>query len=880
MSVLDAYSNEFRKPAARPIRTAIFIGTLTEDESTRGLVEVDYAGAQLRLPALPGKYIPGGLVYVDVDDSGRPRRVTGAASDKAVGDKSLERAGFTPTTETVTVHKTLLPQDLTADEKAVLEAFPGEMEAANARLEAARTELEQAGKATVARVDKLESEVRASDTNVSYKLSTFATNIADVQVLASQAKAAAARAENVATNVQAAVPKHVNAVAEAVFSRSSMFVRSSTAPTEMENRTLWFNTTDGLPYIYDGEAKKWVVLENSAVQAATAKADEVANLAATAKESASAANNLATQAKQLSETAKTDADKANAAAVAAQSKAESATAQAVSALAEAQAAKTLGQDAARDVTAAKDKADRAAADALSAKNTADTLTGQMSTAQGLITLAYRNPNTSDGAGKKDGSLWYVFSGSTPMRAYVWRNSAWQAMKLGPEFIGNNAITRAHIASAAIGSAQIADASITNAKLGKLSVAYANLQKGIAEELWTNDLVAKAADLGRVTVAGGNLVWNGAGAYKEDLDGWEYSATVPPTDGVKGTWWKNNPTTLWVRDIPVQAGNQYRWNWWVEWGSSSSSFNTAVVWRDANGRQISYTYVGGTHRKNAANWWEKRGIDLTAPDRAATVSLQWRDFTGGTTWRVGGIELLAKTGATLIQDGAVTTQHLTAGAVTSDKITANAITGKTFLGSKFYAASNTGTWDNTVMDATGLHVYKQGKEQVRISADVETGLAVRSPVRDEMIPLGHHVFGREFWAEGEAKGLSWHWQFHDFERKFTPLTAANLVGYTSMVSGDRYRVIMAVYFKDSQTGQKLDVGLAHSVGIYATTIQQPITLVPGREYTVGMQFRVTHMIPGTARQHDVGEPIVSPRIVWIEPLFGFAYRNGKWVKGKR
>ncbi|VDG75275.1 Uncharacterised protein [Actinobaculum suis] len=876
MSVLDAYSNEFRKPAARPIRTAVFIGTLTEDESTRGLVEVDYAGAQLRLPALPGKYIPGGLVYVDVDGSGRPRRVTGAASDKAVGDESLERAGFSPTTETVTVHKTLLPQDLTADEKAVLEAFPGEMEAANARLEAARTELTAAGEKTVARVAALEGEVRANDMSVRTSLSAYVGMLGDVQVLASQAKAAADRAENVATNVQATLPKHVDKVAENLFSRSSMFVRSNTAPTTMEERTLWFNTADGLPYIYDSEAKKWVVLENSAVQAAAAKADEVASLAATAKESANAANNLATQAKQLSETAKTDADKANAAAVAAQSKAESATAQAVSALAEAQAAKTLGQDTARDVTAAKDLADRAAADALSARNIADTLTGQMSTAQGLITLAYRNPNTGDGAGKKDGSLWYVFSGSTPMRAYVWRNGSWQTMKLGPEFIGNNAITRAHIASAAIGSAQIADASITNAKLGKLSVAYANLQKGIAEELWTNDLVAKAADLGRVTVAGGNLVWNGAGAYQEDLDGWQYSATVPPTDGVKGTWWKNNPSTLWVRDIPVQAGNQYRWNWWDRDISASATFNTAVVWRDANGRQISYTYVG-YHRKSAANWWEKRGIDLTAPDRAATVSLQWRNFNGGTTCWIGGIELLAKTGATLIQDGAITTQHLTAGAVTSDKITANAITGKTFLGSKFYAASNTGTWDNTVLDSTGLHVYKQGKEQVRVSADVETGLSVRSPVRDEMIPLGHHVFGREFWAEGEAKGLSWHWQFHDFERKFTPLTAANLVGYTSMVSGDRYRVIMGVYFKDSQTGQKLDVGLAHSVGIYATTIQQPITLVPGREYTVGMQFRVTHMIPGSARQHDVGEPIVSPRIVWIEPLFGFAYRNGKWVK---
>ncbi|WP_426705039.1 phage tail spike protein [Corynebacterium auriscanis] len=101
--------------------------------------------------------------------------------------------------------------------------------------------------------------------------------------------------------------------------------------------------------------------------------------------------------------------------------------------------------------------------------------GQMAvTTSRTYTISTRDPQTSDGTGKPVNAIWEVRTsvgdGGTALRRWRWTGSAWVALKAGPEFIGDNAITRAHIGDAAIGTAEIADAAITSAKIASLDAA--------------------------------------------------------------------------------------------------------------------------------------------------------------------------------------------------------------------------------------------------------------------------------------------------------------------------------------------------------------------------------------------------------------------------
>ena len=313
-------------------------------------------------------------------------------------------------------------------------------------------------------------------------------------------------------------------------------------------------------------------------------------------------------------------------------------------------------------------------------------------------------------------------------------------------------------------------------------------------------------------------------------------------------------------IPVVGGESYVWSWRA-YASPGRNYKTAYRWRDAAGKDIGYYYVGST--RYASTSWTYESEVLTAPSTAATLELVWLNISGyGLT--LADITVKAQAGAIDIRDGVVTAPKLQAGSIGTRELTANEIRGKTFVGSTYYAADTSSTWNNVKIDSTGVHVYQGGKEMVRLSSDTGTGLSVRSPVSDEMLPLASYVFGSKTFIEGAPvwPSDSGQWHFYDFPGSYQAVARNNMISFGTLISNDTYHVMGTPYFTDQQTGERFEVGKPHRVGIVPITFSQPRALEPGHTYTVGTQYRIIGRNP---YPQAPGNPAVSPRIVEIRPI---------------
>lgn len=106
------------------------------------------------------------------------------------------------------------------------------------------------------------------------------------------------------------------------------------------------------------------------------------------------------------------------------------------------------------ISAAQSRADAAASEASAARDAAVAATAKASTADGRYTVASKNPTAGDATGKPEGAVWEVRSGSTSLRRFVLQGSSWVQVKVGTDFIGENAI----------GATLIEPGSITTPKL--------------------------------------------------------------------------------------------------------------------------------------------------------------------------------------------------------------------------------------------------------------------------------------------------------------------------------------------------------------------------------------------------------------------------------
>lgn len=492
-----------------------------------------------------------------------------------------------------------------------------------------------------ARLDRIDQQVTAvkADAQAAHNAAV------DAATQASQASAEAARVAGIAGG------------------KADVLIQDIVPATELQKAwTLWIDTTAGAntPKRWNGNA--WVAITDKAALDAAAHAATATNAAAVAQQRADAAYTLAetkpsdAEVRQLADAAEQAAIAA--AAADAQAKADQATADALAGAAtdaqtraeaaKAQAIATASQDAAT-------KAAQALADAKAALNVAlaqaraeiTTEIQNSANAKNTITLSTGSPT---GVGSRVGDTWWRRAGSVIIGQWSWDGSQWLATRLRHEVIASVDVNALLVS----GSARMNQAVVA---------------KIIGDAAYFGTLAAN-----RIVVGDGTNLWS-----DQDLTyryaGWDNSPAGRLSRIATGQY---NAQYYPHTDILVKPGEQYRVTF--EFSRSDPSQGVGIACR---------------RHFTAYNSWPNSGIiahakpgDTTVTSTLITVAdgvdalrfglVTDACTTPGARMELWNIQVRRLTSATMIEDGAITTDkiaantitttHLQTGAVTSDKLT--------------------------------------------------------------------------------------------------------------------------------------------------------------------------------------------------------------------
>lgn len=417
----------------------------------------------------------------------------------------------------------------------------------------------------------------------------------------------------------------------------------------------------------------------AAADAARARAEEAyaeAESKATPQQVA-AAQKAATDAAAADAKAKADAAQAEATRIAAadaKAKADAAQAEATriantkATPAEVKAAKEAAEKAAKEAAAldATAKADAAkAAAAADAKAKADAALAaaraDLATARGqitdeikasangknAITISTNAPTTST-PGVVAGDTWWRVDGSSNIYGqWRWTGSSWSPVTIRSEVIAN--LDAAKIGTGYLSADRIESHSLTADKV----------LIGIGTDL--------VADGGFNSPLGeGWKVWGGTSSVwriEEVANGTNYLVCTQGGSGWKEVY--SNPP------VRVTPGQQYL---------VAADFRKPEVWSAAYPRIAVFTFDGSGariaswaivgHQGNTTDWVQLHG-DFTVPEGTASIAFVMSvpsNAANGSQVHFRNPTFRLKSGATLIENGAVTTDKLLAGAVTAEKIT--------------------------------------------------------------------------------------------------------------------------------------------------------------------------------------------------------------------
>ena len=215
---------------------------------------------------------------------------------------------------------------------------------------------------------------------------------------------------------------------------------------------------------------------------------------------------------------------------------------------------------------------------------------------------------------------------------------------------------------------------------------------------------------------------------------------------------------------------------------------------------------------------------------------------------------------------VTTDMLLAGGAT---ITGTMLADIIQLASRLVAGNPSG--DRTELDATGLHVWKDGVERARLSAG-GNGLQIRNDSMGALVELSKTAFGAKAISNSTKLNVNsggvqtWGtWVFEDQSESFTA-TTDRVIAIFQARAGDygvvqNFAIQAAVTLRTgageisvADTGNDTHFGLSFipsaMFGVY--------DVVPGGVYTVRMQFRAARQYSGT------GTPWVGERSLVLIP----------------
>ena len=220
------------------------------------------------------------------------------------------------------------------------------------------------------------------------------------------------------------------------------------------------------------------------------------------------------------------------------------------------------------------------------------------------------------------------------------------------------------------------------------------------------------------------------------------------------------------------------------------------------------------------------------------------------------------GTTQIKNGAITTDLLTSNAVTAIKIAAQTITGdKLNVGSVASAimTSNlfktSGTSNYTIVNDSGITVYKNGKPYSHMGSDTAYGLQLWNPYTSSMVEASSMVFGitpfisasqKNIVPPGNNGGFNG-WTFEDLPNTFTAPSprAFGIFSYATALNDDVCAVNCAAILR--YNGSDIYAWNSNPKGYVAlngnTLTYMFDDLVVGRTYNVRFQWRGARMVHG-------------------------------------
>ena len=342
------------------------------------------------------------------------------------------------------------------------------------------------------------------------------------------------------------------------------------------------------------------------------------------------------------------------------------------------AAQTTANNAVSAAAAAQSTANQAVADAALAQSTADTASAKATTADGRYTVATANPSVADSSGKPTGAVWEVRSGGVALRRFVKTGATtWTQVRVGQDYIGENAIGSAQIGDAAVGTAQIADATVTNAKIGDLSVGKLTATQGakfpvaVIDSLVTDDAYLSSVYSNRVIVDSQDFA-PGPGGYEA---AWQLANatiaanTVDPSgfalslDGTLGVATARGPM------LPVSPGTKIlveaKFSYYSE--PPGSTTLTRFRWYDASGNSLdpASSMVAAPTSEGTATI--SGAVEVPADARFGRISFEQNSAAAGGRRAVRNLNVRPQLGAVLIEDGAVTAPKITASEELSAKV---------------------------------------------------------------------------------------------------------------------------------------------------------------------------------------------------------------------
>lgn len=295
-------------------------------------------------------------------------------------------------------------------------------------------------------------------------------------------------------------------------------------------------------------------------------------------------------------------------------------------------------------------------------------------ANGKNTITRSNADPS-GNGKREGDIWWRIDGDDHIIGqWTWNGSAWKITSIDSEVIAN-------------------------LDVGKLTAGSVRTDEAVVNKIWADGIAAKSITSSRLLVTGdGNLlpeVRSYAGMTElergSNADHDPYREFGLNT-GDPSIWAMGSRTkTVW-QPIQLTAGEEYLF----EFDVKATVANTRFYWLlhkgtidGPNEPRVSLqtkidgatrTYLFGNEEIPPAQTWQHFEVTFTVDESAVGWLYLYPNHSRGADNDDGyqwfkNMRLWKRVGATLIEDGAITTDKIAANAVTANEIAANAITAE-------------------------------------------------------------------------------------------------------------------------------------------------------------------------------------------------------------